>query len=164
MVYTIDRDTLINEPNDIITQTEKPVVSTSSIRPPPPPPPPLPALPVRFHQRTEPSVPLNTKPSKQTDCVPELPPRTNRTQEPNNNKPSVTPNPGVTIVNVNVGPNKENKEISASDAPNTKVDQEITPIGRKRTGQQGHRMTEEEAIKELGINVLLFYSRLYISN
>lgn len=150
LVYQVNRDTLMNEPNGNSQNNENP--STKRIPPPPnvtvvPPP-----IPVRHH--TSENVPVmnnnnNEKPRKPTDQPPELPPKTNRAiaaagKFASPNSPS-TPN-----AKTNPTINKENQQVATPSSEAVSPSNEGKLIQRHKSKAARRKMTEEEAVQELG--------------
>lgn len=138
----------MNEPNDIPQNNEN--LSTKRIPVPPnnlvvPPP-----IPVRHHtnENTK-TINNNDKPRKPADQPPELPPKTNRAiaaagkfASPNNpNVPTIKTNPTI---------NKENQNVATAEHESVPPSNEGKLVQRHKSKTARRKMTEEEAIKELG--------------
>jgi hypothetical protein len=149
LVYQITRDTLVNEPNDNIQNNES--LSTKRIPAPPivsvvPPP-----IPVRTHANDNTTAMNNNneKSRKQPDQPPELPPKTNRALAAAG-KFSSPGNPNVPTAKTNPTVNKENHHLATAESEQVSPTNEGKLVPRHKPKNARRKMTEEEAIKELG--------------
>lgn len=141
LVYQVDRDTLVNEPNEPVINTEYASSPSSTKRPPVPPP-----IPARNHVTVDPTSNQNVeKARKQAEQPPELPPKIGRSPL-TITKPVAPPNPATAaLVNNNIQLNKENEEGGTAPASGVKL------IQRQKSKTSRKKMTEDEAIQELGL-------------
>ena len=113
-----------------------------------PVPPPIPA---RHHPNGDPTTVNNAqgKSRKQTEQPPELPPKTGRAIAAAVKLVSPT-NPVTPVANAHPIQNKENHQAVTPESEPAQLSQETNLVQRPRTKSTRRRMTEEEAIKELG--------------
>ncbi len=153
LVYQVNRETLLNESIDNHQNDEGASTSSSTKRMPVPPvvtivPPPIP---VRNHVNDNTTVINNSneKSRKQSEQPPELPPKTNRALAAAGkiacpaslNTPPAKTNPTV---------NKENQEVATPETEQVSPSHEGKLVQRHKSRAARRKMTEEEAIKELG--------------
>lgn len=137
---SVDRETLVNEPTELVMSNELAPSPMQTKRPLLPPP-----IPARNHVTVEPTNNSNLdKNRKQNDQPPELPPKINRNPTPLV-KPTAIPSPvTVALVNPNIQLNKENHDIRTPET-------DVKLIQRQKSKNSRKKMTEEEAIQELGL-------------
>lgn len=150
LVYSINRDTLVNEPIDQLQNTESLATPPSGKRLPPPP------IPVRNPANTNTTAmnSNNEKSPKIFDQPPELPPKTGRALAVPNKIASTT---HTTPANNKTNPtiNKENHQ---AESVSTGQDGKLIPRHKPKTARR--KMTEEEAINELGTKTNLTVDRI----
>ncbi|UJR25286.1 hypothetical protein I4U23_006638 [Adineta vaga] len=139
LVYSIDRDTLVNEPIEQLQNTEALMTPPSTKRLPPPP------IPVRnpINNNTTAMNSNNEKPPKISDQPPELPPKTSRAIAAAG---KFSPSTHTTPTNNKTNPiiNKENQQAESVSAAQ---DGKLIPRHKPKSARR--KMTEEEAINEL---------------
>ena len=144
----MDRDTLMNESNEpFLNNNLIPPVAASSKRAPAPP------IPARNHVNGDSptSSTSNTKPTKPSDQPPELPPKSARVKAAGGKLASPV-NLTVPIGQPNAVVNKENHDVVTVDdasAPEPQL------IQRQKSKGSRRKMTEEEAVQELGLSHFL---------
>jgi hypothetical protein len=150
----VTRDTLTNEPVDHFPDNENLLTPSSSTKriPAPPivsavPPP----IPVRNHVNDNTTVMNNhnEKSRKQSDQPPELPPKSIRALAAAGKMASPI-NPNLPIGKTNPIVNKENHNVATGESEVTSPSHEGKLVQRHKSKNARRRMTEEEAIKELG--------------
>lgn len=153
LVYQVNRDTLINEPNENHQTNESVPTLSSAKRPPPPAIPPVvpPPIPVRHHVNDNTTVMNNSNENsrKPADQPPELPPKTNRALAVGAKILPVT-NPILPPVKTNPTVNKENQNGATAETEDPSPSHEGKLVQRHKSRTARRKMTEEEAIKELG--------------
>ena len=137
---SVDRETLVNEPNELVMNNEFTSSPMQMKRPVLPPP-----IPARNHVTIDTTNNLNLdKNRKQNEQPPELPPKISRNPPPLV-KPTPIPSPvTVALVNPNIQLNKENHDIRTPET-------DVKLIQRQKSKNSRKKMTEEEAIQELGL-------------
>lgn len=135
---SVDRETLVNEPNELVMNNEFTSSPMQMKRPVLPPP-----IPARNHVTIDTTNNLNLdKNRKQNEQPPELPPKISRNPPPLV-KPTPIPSPvTVALVNPNIQLNKENHDIRTPET-------DVKLIQRQKSKNSRKKMTEEEAIQEL---------------
>jgi hypothetical protein len=133
LVYQIHRDTLINESNDCLVNGEQMSSPLSVKRSAAPPP-----IPARNHVTVDLSLSNNGNDSARamTEQPPDLPPKTLRALA-SGSKYTLATNPIM---------NKENQTVPIASAPFN----DVPLIQRTKSKNNRRKMTEEEAIQELG--------------
>ncbi|CAF1188185.1 unnamed protein product [Adineta ricciae] len=144
LVYSIDRDTLVNEPIEQPPVREPQTPSSSNKRLPPPP------IPVRnpINNNTTAMNSNHEKSPKTPDQPPELPPKTSRAVVAAGKFAATTHN--ATLNNKpNPTINKENHQAGTSPVGSTSTNQDVKLVPRQKPKSNRRKMTEEEAINEL---------------
>jgi hypothetical protein len=143
----------VNEPNDNLQNNESLSTSSSTKRIPAPPigsvvPPPIP---VRNHVNDNTTAMNNNngKFRKQSEQPPELPPKTNRALAAAGKFASPV-SPNVSTAKTNPIVNKENHDIATAESEPVSPSHEGKLVQRHKSKSARRKMTEEEAIKELG--------------
>jgi hypothetical protein len=91
----------------------------------------------------------NEKSRKQSDQPPELPPKTNRAIAAAGKYVSPV-NPSIPTAKTNPIVNKENQLVATPESESVSPSNEPKLVQRHKSKSARRRMTEEEAIKELG--------------
>ncbi|CAF3093603.1 unnamed protein product [Rotaria socialis] len=153
LVYQINRDTLVNEPHDILPSSGSPAVSSIAkvvpVHPTIPPP-----IPSRNHINDDTIANNNNnnnnnnsgKYRKQAEQAPELPPKTVRLLA-TTGKVASPIHPMILTTKTNPIVNKENHNVATPESES--LSNQTKLVTRHKSKNNRRKMTEEEAIKEL---------------
>lgn len=152
LVYQVNRETLVGENDDNNNNHHPNIENLSGKRPPVPTPvnvipPPIPVRhPTNENQTTMPN--NSEKPRKPSEQPPELPPKTTRVLA------AVGKGPTAAQINAPVPKtnptNKENQTVTTTEVETVSPSNEGKLVQRHKSKSARRKMTEEEAIKELG--------------